>query len=181
MPTQMYLVVRSRLEPAALAGAVRTALAPVLRDEPIRDFRVLAERIDGSTAGRRFNRNLFACFAATALALAAIGLYGVLAFNVGRRTREIGIRVAHGATRYDVVRSVVARGLALVLPGVAIGLGCALGVGRVLQSQLFGINAADPATYLIGALLLVFTALTACLIPARRATRINPVEALRAE
>ena len=181
VPTQMHLVVRTRLEPTALVGAVRTALAPVLIDEPIRDVQVLSERIDGSTAGRRFNRNLFACFAATALALAAIGLYGVLAFNVGRRTREIGIRVALGATRYDVVHSVVGRGLALVLPGVAIGLGCALGVGRVLQSQLFGINASDPATYLIGALLMVFTSLTACLIPARRATRINPVEALRSE
>jgi putative ABC transport system permease protein len=180
-PAPMHLVVRSRLEPSALVSAIRTALAPVLRDEPIRDVRVLAERIDNSTAGRRFNRNLFACFAATALALAAIGLYGVLAFNVGRRTREIGIRVALGATRYDVVQSVVARGLALVLPGVAIGLGCALGLGRVLQSQLFEIDASDPSTFLISALLMLLTALAACLIPARRATRVNPTEALRAE
>ena len=180
-PTQMHLVVRSRLEPSALVASIRTALAPVLRDEPIRDVRVLAERIDNSTAGRRFNRNLFACFAATALALAAIGLYGVLAFNIGRRTREIGIRVALGATRYDIVHNVVARGLALVLPGVAIGLGCALGLGRVLQSQLFEIGAADPSTFLIGALLMLLTALAACLVPARRAMRVNPTEALRAE
>jgi len=180
-PTSMHLVVRSRLEPSALVGSIRTALVPVLRNEPIRDVRVLSERIDNSTAGRRFNRNLFACFAATALALAAIGLYGVLAFNVGRRTREIGIRVALGATRYDVVHSVVARGLALVVPGVAIGLGCALGLGRVLQSQLFEIAASDPFTLLLGALLMLLTALTACLIPARRAMRVNPTEALRAE
>ncbi|HTZ20773.1 MAG TPA: ABC transporter permease [Opitutaceae bacterium] len=181
MPTQMHLVVRSRLEPSSLVGSIRTALAQVLPDEPIRDVRVLSERIDNSTAGRRFNRNLFACFAATALALATIGLYGVLAFNVGRRTREIGIRVALGATRYDVVHSVVVRGLALVLPGVAIGLGCALGLGRVLQSQLFEINASDPFTLLLGALLMLLTALAACLVPARRATRVNPVEALRSE
>ena len=181
IPTYMHLVVRSRLEPTALVGAVRGALATVLHDEPIRDVQVLSERIDDSTAGRRFNRDLFAIFAITALMLAAIGLYGVLAFNVGRRTREIGIRVALGANRYDVVHNVVVRGLALVLPGVAIGLGCALGLGRVLQSQLFEVDAADPSTFLTSALLMLLTALAACLIPARRATRVNPVEALRAE
>jgi putative ABC transport system permease protein len=181
IPTNMHLVVRSRLKPAAIVNSVRTALVSVLHDEPLRDVRVLSERIEGSTAGRRFNRDLFASFAATALVLASIGLYGVLAFNVGRRTREIGIRIALGATRADVVRSVVVRAFALVVPGVAIGLGCALAVGRALQSQLFEIKAADPSTYLLGALLMLLTALAACLIPARRATKINPIEALRAE
>jgi putative ABC transport system permease protein len=181
MPTNMHLVVRSRLEPTAIASAVRAALAPVLRDVAVRDVRVLAERIDNSTAGRRFGRNLFACFAATAWALASIGLYGVLAFSVGRRTREIGIRVALGATRHDVVRQVVTRGLALVLPGVAIGLGGALVVGRMLQSQLFAIEDSDPSTYACSALLMLATAVAACWLPARRATRVNPVDALRAE
>src|SRR3990172_8236120 len=112
----MYLVVRSRLEPAAIVTSVRTAVASVMRDVPLRDVRVLAERIENSTAGRRFNRDLLACFAAAALVLAVIGLYGVLAFNVGRRTREIGIRMALGANRLDVIRSVVKRGLILVVP-----------------------------------------------------------------
>ena len=181
VPINMHLVVRSRLEPTAIVNSVRTAVASVVRNESIRDIRVLAERIDNSTAKRRFNRDLFACFAATALVLALIGLYGVLAFNVGRRTREIGIRMALGANRRDIIRSVVAYGLALVVPGLAIGLGCAWAVGRVLQSQLFEIKGSDPFTYAIGALLMLLTAVAACLIPASRAAKIDPMETLKYE
>jgi putative ABC transport system permease protein len=181
VPVNMHLLVRTRLDPAAFVNSVRTAVESAVHDGPIRDVRVLAERIESSTAGRRFNRDLFVCFAATALALASIGLYGVLAFNVGRRTREIGIRMALGANRRDVVRSVVMRGFTLVLPGLAIGLGCAWAMGRVLRSQLFEITGSDPFTYVICALLMLLTAAAACLLPARRAARIDPMVALRCE
>ncbi len=181
LPGAMYLVVRSQQRPTSLVNSVRSVVASVAPDEPIRDVRVLADRIASSTAGRRFNRNLFTCFAGTALALAIIGLYGVLAFNVGRRTREIGIRMALGADRSDVIRSIVKRGLLLVVPGLIIGIGCAWALGRVLQSQLFGTTASDPLTYAFGTLLMLLTAAAACIIPARRAARIDPMEALRYE
>ncbi len=181
VPVNMHLLVRTQLEPAAIVNSVRTAVASVMPDEPVRDVRVLAERIDNSTAGRRFNRNLFACFAATALSLASIGLYGVLAFNVGRRTRDIGIRMALGANRYDVIRSVVTRGFALVVPGLVIGLGCAWAAGRLLESQLFEIKGSDPLTFVIGALLMIVITLLAAWLPARRAAKIDPMEALRYE
>jgi putative ABC transport system permease protein len=181
VPINMHLVLRTRLERAALVSSVRTAIASVARDAPIRDLRVLAERIEGSTAGRRFNRDLFTGFAATALALALIGLYGVLAFNVGRRTREIGIRLALGATRLALVRGVVRRGFALVLPGIGIGLAGAWAMGRVLQSQLFEIQSSDLLTYAVGAVLMGAVALLAAWIPARRAARVDPMTALRHE
>jgi len=181
LPMDMDLVVRSQQRPTALINSVRSVVASVVPDEPIREIRVLADRISNSTAGRRFNRNLFACFAGSALILAVIGLYGVLAFNVGRRTREIGVRMALGAEHRDVVYSVVKRGLILVVPGLIIGLGCAWAVGRLLQSQLFEIESSDPITYAIGALLMLLTTVVACLVPARRAAKIHPMEALRYE
>jgi predicted permease len=180
-PVNMHLVVRSQQQPTALISSIRSVVASVVPDEPIRDIRILADRISNSTASRRFNRNLFTCFAGSALILAVIGLYGVLAFNIGRRTLEIGIRMALGAERSDVAYSVIKRGLILVVPGLVIGLGCAWAVGRLLQSQLFEIDGSDPITYAIGALLMLLTAVIACLIPARRAAKIDPMEALRYE
>jgi ABC-type antimicrobial peptide transport system permease subunit len=131
--------------------------------------------------GRRFNANLYAFFAGTALLLAAIGIYGVLAFTVTQRTREVGIRMALGAQRSDVLRSVLGRGLVLVLPGAAFGLFGAWAVSRVLRSQLFGVAGTDLLTYAAGAVLLLLAALAACLVPARRATKVDPMVALRCE
>jgi putative ABC transport system permease protein len=181
MPMDMDLVVRSKQQPTALVNSIRSVVASVVPDEPIREVGVLADRISNSTAGRRFNRNLFACFAGSALILAIIGLYGVLAFNIGRRTREIGIRMALGADRQEVIRSVVKRGLILVVPGLVLGLAGAWAVGRVLQSQLFEVTSNDPVTYGLGALVMLLTALAACVVPAGRAARIDPMEALRYE
>jgi predicted permease len=181
VPIGLHVVVRSRLEPNAVVNSVRTAIRSVAKDEPITDVSVLSERIDASTADRRFRRDLFALFAGTALVLAVIGIYGVLAFNVGRRTREIGIRMALGANRREVVHSVVARGLILVIPGVFAGLVLAWIGGRLLQSQLFEVAGSDPLTFAAGAVLLITTGLVAALIPARRAARVDPLEALRTE
>jgi ABC-type antimicrobial peptide transport system permease subunit len=124
---------------------------------------------------------LFSFFAATALLLAVVGIYGVLACVVGQRTREVGIRMALGAQRRDVLLDVLTRGLRLIVPGLVLGLGGAWLVGRLLQNQLFGIASTDLPTHLAGALLLFLAAMIACLIPARRATRVNPMEALRTE
>lgn len=181
VPINMHLVVRTRLEPRTLIDAVRTAVASVAHDEAVRDVRVLAERIDDSTAERRFNRNLLAGFAVVALLLAMIGLYGVLSFHVGRRTREIGVRMALGSSRSDVLKAVLMRGLYLILPGIVLGFAGAWLSNRLLRNQLFGITDTDPLTYCASASLLLAIALIACLVPARRATRVNPLVALRCE
>jgi putative ABC transport system permease protein len=181
VPVGMHLVLRTPLEPATLVNSVRAAVASAAPDAVARDFRVLSERISDSTAGRRFNRDLLASFAATALLLALIGLYGVLAFNVGRRTREIGIRMALGASRRAVIRGVIGRGLALVLPGIGLGLAGAWGLGRAFQNQLYEIESTDPLAFCVGAGLMLVIALLAAWLPAQRAAKVEPVEALRTE
>ena len=176
-----YVVARTRMDPAAALASIRTAIQSVVKDEPITDVQLMSERMAGFMSGRRFNMDLFATFAGVALVLALVGIYGVLSFFVSQRTREMGIRMALGAQRRDVLRDVLARGLRLAVPGVLLGLVGAWGVSRLLQSQLFGITGTDPITYIGGALLLLLVALAACLIPARRAASVNPTEALRAE
>jgi putative ABC transport system permease protein len=176
-----YVVVRTRMDPAAALASVRAAIQSVVKDEPIHDVQLMSERMAGFISGRRFNMDLFAVFAGVALLLALVGIYGVLSFFVSQRTREVGIRMALGAQRRDVLFDVLARGLRLAVPGVGLGLAGAWGVSSLLQSQLFGITGTDPLTYVGGALLLLLVALAACLIPARRAASINPTEALRAE
>jgi putative ABC transport system permease protein len=176
-----YVVVRTRMDPAAALASIRTAIQSVVKDEPITDVQLMSERMAGFVSDRRFNMNLFGAFAGVALLLSVIGIYGVLSFFVSQRTREVGIRMALGAQRRDVLLDVLARGLRLAVSGVVLGLAGAWAVSRLLQSQLFGITGTDPLTYIGGALLLLLVALAACVIPARRAASINPTEALRAE
>jgi predicted permease len=176
-----YVVVRTRMDPAAALASVRNAIRSVVKDEPLYDVQLMSERMNGFVSGRRFNMDLFAVFAGVALMLTLVGIYGMLSFFVSQRTRELGIRMALGAQRRDVLLGVLARGLRLAVPGILLGLCGAWAVSRLLQSQLFDVSGADPLTYAAGSLLLLTAALFSCYLPARRATRVNPTEALRAE
>jgi putative ABC transport system permease protein len=181
LPAPMHLAVRTRMDPAAAVASIRGAARTASKDVTIRDVQLMSERIAGSVSGREFSMGLFSSFAGTALLLSLIGIYGVLSFAVGQRTREIGIQMALGAERRDVLREVLARGLRLALPGVLLGLAGAWGVSRLLQSSLFGISGNDMVTYVSGTSLILAMAFLACLIPALRAAKVDPLVALRCE
>jgi ABC-type antimicrobial peptide transport system permease subunit len=143
--------------------------------------RTMNEVIAGSLAAQRFSTTLLNAFALVALLLASIGLYGVISYLVGQRTHELGIRLALGAQRQDVLRLVLNQGMKMALSGVALGLAAALGLTRLLAGVLYGVSATDPATFMVIALLLAAVALLACLVPAWRATKVDPLVALRQE
>jgi putative ABC transport system permease protein len=172
-------VVRTAGEPAALAPAARSAVWAVDGTLPITRLQPL-DRVRAAATGReQFTLLLVTLFAVLALVLAAVGLYGVTAYAVAQRTRELGIRVALGATSRDVVRLVLDMGGRLVLVGLAIGTLAALMLSRLMSTLLFGVSARDPMTFAGVALLLAAVSMVACYIPARRATRVDPVIALR--
>jgi putative ABC transport system permease protein len=175
------LVMRTRQDPAALIQSAKLQLRQMTATEPVYDVLPLATRVADSISGQTFQSRLIGGFAALALALASFGLYGVLAFNVGRRTHDIGIRMALGAPRKSVAGNVFFRGFAMVIPGLAIGSLGAWAVGRSLQSQLFGISADDPRIYVAALLPLLVAAVLACWLPAHRAAKVDPVVALREE
>jgi putative ABC transport system permease protein len=177
----MTLMVRTAVDPLSLVRAIRDAVHALDPAIPLYQVRTMEQAVADATATRRFAMLLQSLFALVALSLAAVGLYGVLAFTVARRTAEIGIRMALGAERSTVRRMVVGQGMGLVAIAVALGVGGALVGGRLLGSLLFGISPRDPATYAIVAGVLLAVALLACWIPARRAARIDPMEALRHE
>jgi predicted permease len=173
------LAVRTGGSPLAIAGAVRRALWAVDSDQPVWKIRTVESLIERSIAARRFLLQLVAFFGVSAAVLAVLGLYGVVAAGVAQRTREIGVRVALGATRTSVLRMVLSAGLRLGVIGIVIGLLGAVVAGHLLRTYLFGVSAGDPLTYAAAALLLLVSSLTACWIPARRALRVDPVVALR--
>jgi putative ABC transport system permease protein len=173
--------VRTQAEPLALSGAVRDIVHGFDRTLPVAAVRALAQLVVQSSAGRRFNMLLLTFFAATALLLAAVGIYGVIAHTVTQRTQEIGIRMALGARRSDVLRLIVGQGLALAGAGITLGLFGAFALTRLMTSLLFGVSATDPLTFAAVALLLAAVALAASYLPARRATKVNPLVALRHE
>jgi ABC-type antimicrobial peptide transport system permease subunit len=175
------LVVRSPRPAESLVPEVRAVLADYDSTLPNGEFQALDALVDNAVAPRRLLTHLLGLFSFLALALAAIGLYGVIAFSVTQRTQEIGIRMAIGAQRRDVLTLILRGGLALVAIGVAVGLAGAFALTRVLQSMLYGVSAQDPLVFAGIAALLVLVAALACLLPALRATKVDPLVALRAE
>jgi predicted permease len=175
------LVIRTKNDPAQLISAVRTEVGGVDPMVAISKIRTMPQVLSESLAQRRFSVLLLGIFAAVALALATVGIYGVISYDVSQRTHEIGIRMALGAQRSDLLGLVVKKGMALALIGIAIGLVASLAVTRLMASLLFGISATDPATFALVALLLSIVALLACYIPARRAAIVDLIVALRHE
>lgn len=175
------LVVRASIDPASLTAAVREALQHVDPDQPLSDIMTMNANLSGVLVTERFGAILMGALAVSGLLLAALGLYGVMAYSVSQRTGEIGLRVALGAQRMHVLQLILSQGAKLTLLGVAIGLAAAWVLTRLLGSLLFEVKATDPATFLLISLLFVSTALLACFFPARRALSVDPMVALRAE
>jgi putative ABC transport system permease protein len=178
---EFSLLMRTHGNPAGFVEAAKTQLRQLTTTEAVYDVMPLSSRISASISTRSFQTELIGAFAAVALILAGVGLYGVLAFNVGRRSREIGIRMALGASPKTVIGNVFSRGFAMVVPGLALGLLGAWLLGRSVQSQLYAVSTTDPATYAIGVTAILLAALLACWVPARRASKVDPVVALREE
>jgi putative ABC transport system permease protein len=175
----MTLVLRAAGDPLALIPALRGAVRALDADQPLFNLRRLEQLRDDSIAPQRLQALLLGLFAAVALALAALGIYGMLAYAVGQRAHEIGVRVALGAQARDVSRLVVKQGMRLALLGAALGLLAAFALTRLLEKLLFGVSPTDPVTFSVVTLLLIGVALIACWIPARRATKVDPLTALR--
>jgi putative ABC transport system permease protein len=179
--TQMSLVVRAAGDPAQLSNSIRGEVLSIDKDQPVSSIKPLAELVRSSIAQQRFAMLLLGIFAAVALLLATVGIYGVMSYSVTQRTHEIGIRMALGASPRRVLRLVVGHGLWLTLIGVAVGLGVALLLTKVMTSLLFGVSPTDPATFVVFSASLAVVALIACMVPARRATKVDPMIALRYE
>jgi putative ABC transport system permease protein len=177
----MTFALRTASGSSAIASAVRAAVWSVDRDQPVGAVLGMDARLSNSLTRRRYSVTLLGAFGTTAVLLAAIGLYGVLAFIVSSRRREIGVRIALGATTRDVVGDVLGQGLRLTSLGMAAGLMLALGVTRLMSALLFGISATDVATFGGAALLLAVVAVGASFVPALRASRVDPLVALRDE
>jgi putative ABC transport system permease protein len=177
----MGLFFRTSVDPHAAIRAIEEQIYSVDRSQPVSDVKTMEERLSGSLAPQRFNLVLIGTFAAIAIILAALGVYGVMSYLVNRRTREVGIRIALGARPEQVMRQVVGESLALSLVAVLAGLAGAWGLTRYLHSMLYGVTALDGATFAAMPLLLAAIAVSASFVPARRASRIDPMTALREE
>ncbi|MDE3138104.1 MAG: ABC transporter permease, partial [Acidobacteriota bacterium] len=180
-PAQMNLVVRGTAAPGAIASALRSAVSAIDPEEALSEFQTMPQVLASSAAQPRFTTVLLSLFAGIAILLAAVGLYGVLAYSVAGRVREIGIRVALGAQSKQILRLVMGEGAALVGIGVAIGAAASLALGRLLSSLLFEVSPFDLLSFVVAVAVLALAALGACWLPARRAMRIDPIIALRHE
>jgi predicted permease len=177
----MTVTLRSHTSPLTLVPSIRHAAAQLNSEEVVYNVQTMDAIISRSLAARRFSMILLGLFATIALALSCVGIYGVISCLVEQRTREIGIRIALGARRTDVLRSIMRQGMRMALIGVAIGSIAALGLARLMSKMLYGVSTADPLTFVGVAALLAVMALAACFIPARRAMRVDPIVALRNE
>jgi predicted permease len=175
------LLVRTEVEPLGLATAVRAQVSALNKDQAVFNVRTMEQIVAQSVATRRFSMLLLTLFAVVALGLASLGIYGLMSYAVAQRTREIGVRMALGAQSGDVLKLVVRQGMKLAFIGVALGLVASLALTRTMKNLLFNVSATDPATFAAIALLLIAVALLACFVPARRATKVDPLVALRCE
>jgi putative ABC transport system permease protein len=180
-PPIAAFVVRGRSAVTGLASAMGETVRAIDKDQPLANIRTLDQIVARNFAQRRFSLWLLGIFAGVALVLAAGGIYGVMAYSVTQRTHEIGMRMALGAGRRDVLRLMVGQGVMLTGAGVVIGLCASFALTRLMEGLLFGVSATDPLTFVALALLLVMVALLACYLPARRATKVDPMIALRCE
>jgi putative ABC transport system permease protein len=178
---RINLLTRTEVEPLSLVSAVRGRIAGLNKDQAVFNVRTMEQIVWQSVAPRRFSMLLLSVFAVVALALASIGIYGMMSYAVAQRTREIGVRMALGAQSSNVLRLVIKQGMKLAVAGVAIGLVASIALTRAIKSLLFGVSATDPVTFAVIALLLAGVALLACFVPARRATKVDPMIALRHE
>jgi putative ABC transport system permease protein len=181
LPSSLTLMVRTALDPVALSGAIRRELGAIDKDVPVADVQPLTQVVSDSLVARRSTMFLLGSFAGLALLLGAVGIYGVVNYAAGQRTREIGVRMALGATARNVLLLIVGQGVKLILLGLALGLAGSFLATRVLRDLLFGVSATDPVTFGLTAVALAGVGIIACLAPARRAARIDPLVALRDE
>jgi ABC-type antimicrobial peptide transport system permease subunit len=180
-PRRVLLVARAAGDQLSIGGAMRAAVRSVDPDVPLTQIRTMEEVLEESLAQRRFQMLLAAVFAATALLLASLGIYGVVSYSVARRTNEVGLRMALGAQAGNVYGMVVRQAMAPVVVGLAAGVAGALAAGSVLASLLYDLSPRDPATIAGVAVLLTAVGVAACSVPALRATRVDPLESLRCE
>jgi len=178
----IYVTVRAVSgDPARLIPAIRREVLALDSQQPISDARTMTERVDESIGQSRLNSTLLSGLALVALIIAGLGIYGVVAYGVARRTREIGVRMALGASQTHVLSLVLAQGMRPVLIGALVGVGASAALGRVARTLLFGSDGVDPGTFGVAALAFVAVATVACLVPASRASRVAPIVALRTE
>ena len=177
----MSLVVHTASDPASMVPAIRNEVLSVDKNQPVSDIMTMEQRLARSVASSRFVMLLLSCFSILALVLAAVGIYGVMAYFITERTQEIGVRMALGAQKRDVLKLVVGKGMALAVIGTAVGLVASLALTRLMRSLLFEVAPTDWLTFVTASMLLLTVALLACYIPARRATKLDPLIALRYE
>jgi putative ABC transport system permease protein len=178
----VFLIVKTEAaDPLSLVSAVRNEISSLDPDLPVARVRTLEQHFATAVAPPRFSATLIAVFAALALILASVGIYGVISYSVTQRTHEIGVRVALGARSRDVLGLVVGQGMTLTMIGLGVGLGASFALTRLIKTLLFGVSPTDPLTFIVISALLTFVALSACFVPARRAAKVDPMVALRVE
>jgi ABC-type antimicrobial peptide transport system permease subunit len=181
VPTQVWYVIRTTVDPRSIASQVRAVVREIEPSTPISTLQTMSEAIAASVAPRRFTSLLLVTFAVVALVLAGIGTYSVIAYSVSQRRAEMGIRIALGASRRQVTSQVIGEGMRTGLLGAAAGIAMALATTRFLRSMVVGVSPMDPLTLLAVAMALLLVALLASYVPARRASSVDPVRAIRAE